>query len=144
MIWGWMWIGIIVAAVAVEATTEQLISIWFVPGAIIATILDAVFSAHILLEALVFLVVSIVGILFFRRLVMARMNTEETKTNVDAIVGEKCIVTERVDTFAGCGQVKVKGQVWSARGAVDEDTFEVGDTLQVIAIEGVKLICKKV
>ena len=137
-----MWIGIIVAAVAVEATTEQLISIWFVPGAVIATVLDA-FSADILIQVLVFLVISIVGILFFRRLVTSKMNVKETKTNVDAIVGEKCIVTERVDTFAGCGQVKVKGQVWSARGANDEDAFEIGDTLQVIAIEGVKLICKK-
>ena len=142
MIWGWMWIGIIVAAVAVEATTEQLISIWFVPGAVIATVLDA-FSADILIQVLVFLVISIVGILFFRRLVTSKMNVKETKTNVDAIVGEKCIVTERVDTFAGCGQVKVRGQVWSARGANDEDAFEIGDTLQVIAIEGVKLICKK-
>jgi len=143
MIWGWMWIGIIVAAIAIEATTEQLVSIWFVPGAIIAAVLDA-FAVDILIQALVFLVLSIVGIIFFRKMVMSKMDVKATKTNVDAIVGEKCIVTEKIDTFAGCGQVKVKGQVWSARGAVDEDVFEIGDTLQVIAIEGVKLICKKV
>lgn len=143
MIWGWMWIGIIVAAIAIEATTEQLVSIWFVPGAIIAAVLDA-FSVDILIQALVFLLLSIVGIIFFRKIVMSKMDVKATKTNVDAIVGEKCIVTEKVDTFAGRGQVKVKGQVWSARGAVDEDVFEIGDTLQVIAIEGVKLICKKI
>ena len=143
MVWGWMWIGIIIAAIAVEATTDQLVSIWFVPGAIIATVIDA-FVSNILLEVLVFLVISIVGIFFFRRLFTTRFKSSDTRTNVDAIVGEKCLVTEKIDTFAGCGQVKVKGQVWSARGAADDDVFEPGVTLQVIAIEGVKLICKEI
>ncbi len=143
MVWGWMWIGIVIVAIAIEATTDQLVSIWFVPGAIIAAIIDA-FGAHILVQTLVFLVLSIVGIFFFRRLVTSKRCTTDTRTNIDAIVGEKCIVTEKIDTFAGCGQVKVKGQVWSARGAGDDDVFEPGVTLQVIAIEGVKLICKQI
>ena len=66
-----------------------------------------------------------------------------TKTNIDSIIGEKCVVTEKIDNFAGCGQAKVKGQVWSARGLYDDDEFEVGETLRIVAIEGVKIICKK-
>ena len=62
---------------------------------------------------------------------------------LESIVGEKCIVTERIDNFAGCGQVRVGNQGWSARGVYDDDTYEVGETLMVVAIEGVKLICKK-
>ena len=143
MVWGWMWIGVIIVAIAVEATTDQLVSIWFVPGAIIATVLDA-FSVPIPLQALVFLVVAILGIFCFRRFVTSKFKPGSIKTNADSIVGEKCLVTEKVDTFAGCGQVKVKGQVWSARGAGEDDVFEAGTTLQVIAIEGVKLICKKI
>ena len=50
---------------------------------------------------------------------------------------------EKVDNFAGCGQVKVKGQVWSARSVCEDDVFDVGDVLSVVAIEGVKVICKK-
>lgn len=59
------------------------------------------------------------------------------------IVGKKCTVVEMIDNFAGCGQVKVNGQGWSARAARDEDIFEVGDTLTIVAIEGVRLICVK-
>ena len=64
--------------------------------------------------------------------------------NFESIVGEKCTVTEKIDSFAGCGQVKVFGQLWAARGAYDNDTFDVGDSLMIVAIEGVKLICKKI
>ena len=62
---------------------------------------------------------------------------------VDSIVGEKCVVTEKIDNFAGCGQIKVKGQLWSARGFFDDDVYECGETLRIVAIEGVMVVCKK-
>ena len=64
------------------------------------------------------------------------------ETNIEAIVGERCVVTERIDNYAGCGQVRVNGQSWSARGALEGDSFEVGEVLYIVAVEGVKLICK--
>ena len=63
--------------------------------------------------------------------------------SLDEIVGEKCTVVETVDNYAGCGLVKVHGQQWSARGVDDDDIFEVGESLVIVAIEGVKLICKR-
>ena len=62
---------------------------------------------------------------------------------IDSIVGHRCIVTETIDNFAGCGQVKVGGQLWSARGFYDDDVYEVGTSLRIVAIEGVKAVCKK-
>ena len=41
------------------------------------------------------------------------------------------------------GLVKVNGQVWSARSVNENGSFEIGEILVVVAIEGVKLICKK-
>lgn len=142
MDFGWMWIAIIVLSVIIESATDQLISIWFVPGAVICTVMDFL-KAGIVWQVLVFLVISLVGILFIRKRLMRLKPGQDTKTNIDAIVGEKCVVTEKIDNFAGCGQAKVKGQVWSARGLGDEDVFEVGEVLRIVAIEGVKIICKK-
>lgn len=68
---------------------------------------------------------------------------QEKEFNPDNIVGKRCTVTEAVDNYAGCGQVKVNGQNWSARSAYDEDRFEVGETLKIVAIEGVRLVCIK-
>lgn len=75
--------------------------------------------------------------------ILARRKNSKISIGLDNIVGERCVVTETVDNYVGCGLVKVKGQVWAARGVGDDDVFEVGETLSVVAIEGVKLICKK-
>lgn len=86
---------------------------------------------------------AIVILLSVAVLVYIKSKKKVSSLSVDDIVGERCKVVETVDNYAGCGLVKVKGQVWSARGVDDEDIFEVGETLCVVAIEGVKLICMK-
>ena len=73
--------------------------------------------------------------------IFSKKGGQEREFNPDNIIGKKCVVTEAVNNFAGCGQVKVNGQGWSARAARDEDQFEVGETLSIVAIEGVRLIC---
>ena len=65
------------------------------------------------------------------------------EVNIDNVIGERCRVFERIDNEAGCGLVEIKGSVWSARGVGEEDSFEVGEELVVVAAEGVKLVCRK-
>ena len=142
MIYGWIWIAIIVIALIVEILTDQLISIWFVPGAVVATIID--FSGgDVLWQILVVLVLAALGIIFAKTFLSKKLNSSVVKTNIDAIIGERCVVTEKIDNYVGCGQVKVRGQIWSARGVGEDDVFERGEVLHVVAIEGVKVICKK-
>ena len=142
MIFGWIWIAVIVLAFVVELLTDQLISIWFVPGAIIATILDFC-DVDVLWQVLVVLVIAALGIVFAKTFLSKKLNSSVVKTNIDAIIGERCVVTEKIDNYVGCGQVKVKGQIWSARGVGEDDVFESGEVLHVVAIEGVKVICRK-
>ncbi len=139
---GWIWVSVLILAIIIELLTDQLISIWFVPGAIVATIMDFC-SAKPVWQILVFAIVSVAGIIIGQKCLNKYLTPKREKTNIDAIIGEKCVVTERIDNFAGCGLAKIKGQVWSARGVNENDVFEVGEVLNVVAIEGVKLICKK-
>ena len=74
---------------------------------------------------------------------IAKKNTAEKEPNLQEIVGKKCVVIETIDNYAGCGQVRVNGQGWAARSAYDEDIFEPGETLNIVAIEGVRLVCVK-
>ena len=143
MTWGWIWVGIIILAIILEILTDQMVSIWFVPGAIIATILDF-FGVFYVWQILVVLVVAALGIIFLRGIISKHKLDSSTKTNIDAIVGERCVVTEKIDSFAGRGQVKIKGQIWSAKGMQDDDIFEEGDILIIVGVEGVKLICKRI
>jgi len=142
MLYGWAWIALIVVAIIVEVLTDQLISIWFVPGAIVATILDFC-NVNLIWQVLVVLLLAVVGIVFAKMFLIKKLRTDIVKTNIDAIIGERCVVTEKIDNYVGCGQVKIKGQIWSARGVGEDDIFEEGDVLHVVAIEGVKVICKK-
>lgn len=138
----WIWVLVIALAVIVEITTDQMVSFWFIPGALAAIILDC-FNCDVIWQVLTFAVVTLIGIFALRRFLVKFIKTDAAKTNLDTIIGEKCIVIEEINNFAGCGQVKVKGQVWSARGCAEDDVFHVGDVLSIVAIEGVKLICKK-
>lgn len=142
MVYGWMWIGILIAAIIVEVLTDQLVSIWFVPAAIVSTVLDFL-DVKLIWQILVFLVIAAAGIVVAKVVLVKYKPEKDTRTNIDAIVGERCIVTEKIDNYAGCGQARVNGQIWSARGAGDNDVFEVGEVLNIVAIEGVKIICKK-
>ena len=142
MEYGWIWIAVIVIAIVIELSTDQLISIWFVPGAIAATIMDFC-NVDLLWQILVVILTAAAGIILSQTVIVKRLCSQNTKTNIDAVIGERCIVTEKIDNFAGCGQVKIKGQIWSARGVNEDDVFEEGTALHVVAIEGVKVICKK-
>ena len=75
--------------------------------------------------------------------IFGRRNAQEKQTDLGSIIGKKCIVVEKIDNFSGCGQVKVNGQSWSARAAYEENVFNVGEVLRVVAIEGVRLVCVK-
>lgn len=142
MEYGWIWIAVIALAIIIEISTDQLISIWFVPGAIAATIMDFC-KVDLLWQILTVILVAAAGIILAQTLIVKRGRPQVTKTNIEAIIGERCIVTEKIDNFAGCGQVKIKGQIWSARGVNEDDVFEEGTALHIVAIEGVKVICKK-
>jgi membrane protein implicated in regulation of membrane protease activity len=140
--WIWIWLAVLVLSVVIEVMTEQFVSIWFAPASIAAVFLNLVTFGPVW-QVVAFAVVTVIGIFLFRDIVMKKISSNDSKTNIDAIIGEKCVVTERIDNFAGCGQAKVKGQIWSARGAHEDDVFEAGEVLTIVAIEGVKLICIK-
>jgi len=74
MIFGWIWIAVIVLAFVVELLTDQLISIWFVPGAIIATILDFC-EVEVIWQILTVLVIAAIGIIFAKTYLSRQTST---------------------------------------------------------------------
>jgi len=136
-----IWIGVIVLSIIAEVLTYEMIAVWFIPAAVVSMILSFCGVNIFWVQLLVFAVVSALGVFFARK--FFTIKKEDSRTNIDAIIGEKALVTEKIDNYAGSGLVKVKGQIWSARCVNDEETFAPGELLTVIAIEGVKLICKK-
>lgn len=75
--------------------------------------------------------------------IFKKMGSDSSEFDIEAVIGERCVVVERVSAHSGSGLVKVKGTQWAARGSYDDDVFEVGEVLNIVAVEGVRLICKK-
>ena len=66
----------------------------------------------------------------------------EVKTNVDALVGRRAIVTERIEGELHPGRVKIDGDDWKAI-TLDNAAVEVGEAVEVTAINSVILTVKK-
>ena len=85
-----------------------------------------------------------IGVGAIAAIVLIIFNKRKAKTfTLDTVVGEKCTVIDEVDNYKGSGLVKVGNQLWAARAVSDDEIYEVGDIISVVAIEGVKLICRK-
>jgi membrane protein implicated in regulation of membrane protease activity len=137
-----VWIAVMVAAIALEVGTTGLVAIWFLPASVLSLIL-AICRVPWPVQLTVFVVVSLACVIFARPFFAKRMR--KVATNVDSLIGEKVVVTEAIDNLAGRGQVKItrNNQGWSARSISDDVNYEEGEILRVVAIEGVKLICQK-
>jgi len=65
--------------------------------------------------------------------------TENTKTNIDALVGKIGVVTQST-SHDQHGYVKVGGEEWRAIYSVNDDTvLDAGEKVKIIAVDGNKL-----
>lgn len=134
----YIWLIIIVVAAVVEGLTSQLVSIWFVAGAICALIAN-ICGAPVWIQIDVFALVTILTLLATRPLVKKLLNFKRIDTNAGRYIGETGIVTTEINNILGQGQVTVRGSVWTAR-SIDNSQIEVGSQVLVKSIEGVKLM----
>lgn len=132
-----LWLIAILAFIALEAGTYQMIAIWFMGGAICGLILSLC-DANFWVQMIVFAAVSLILLLCFRPLAAKKFKTK-LKTNADAAIGKTVIVTQEIDNIKGTGEAKLDGLIWTAR-AEDDRVLQPGTTATVKKIEGVKLI----
>ncbi|NLL97297.1 MAG: NfeD family protein [Clostridiaceae bacterium] len=133
------WLGLMVILIGIEAATVNLTTIWLAGGSLVAFIL-ALFNLPLWLQITAFFVVSIVMIIFTRPIAVKYLKVGTQRTNVDALIGTTGLVTMDISEHKA-GQVKVKGQIWTAVSESGESIL--ADTeVDILAIEGVKLIVK--
>ncbi len=137
-----VWLIILALCLVVEIATLGLVTIWFAGGALV-TFFVAMVTDNLLIQVIVFLVVSLVLLFFTRPIAKKFYNEKRTKTNVDSVIGEQCKVTEAIDNFNGTGTVLLNGLEWTARSK-DETVIEAGACVKVCKVDGVKVIVEKV
>ena len=133
-----IWLIVLVVCLVVEISTLGLTSIWFAGGALLA-LLIAMIAGPFWLQVLVFLVTSIVLLIFTRPIAAKYFNKNREKTNVNSKIGKQAIVTVTIDNLKGEGQIVTEGMEWTAR-SLDSTIIEEGSVVTIEKIEGVKAV----
>lgn len=136
------WLVLLVILVVIELLTMGLTTVWFAGGALVAAI-AAIFDAPIVLQVILFLLVSALLLFFTRPFAVKYFNKDRIRTNAESLVGRQAIVISEIDNLQGIGQVNVGGMEWSARTRVDGIKLPVGTVTTILAINGVKLIVEE-
>ncbi|HEY1974371.1 MAG TPA: NfeD family protein [Pseudonocardia sp.] len=130
----WLVAGIVL--VGVELFTGTFVLVMLGGGAVAAAV-AGFFGAPMLLDAAVFVVVSL-GLLFGARPALRRrMHVDPLPTGHNPI-GSSGLVTLRVDRDGG--QIKIDGQLWSARALDHAESFEPGQRVTVMHLSGVTAV----
>ena len=141
--YGWiLWVALMVVFAIVEAATVNLVSIWFVGGALTALVVQLL-GGSIWLQLALFLVTAGVLLAGLRPFVRRYVAPRRTATNADMVLGREAFVLETVDNLHGTGALKLDGKVWTARSATDAVLPE-GMLVKVVKLEGVKLYVEPV
>ncbi len=135
----YIWFGVAVFLAIIEAITYQLVSIWFVAGALVSTVIAVFMPEAILLQIIVFVAVSLVALLITRPFVRKLTNKEKTPTNSDRNIGKSGYVLDDINNELGVGRVNIDGAVWSAKSE-DDSVIKKDTRVTVRDIRGVKLI----
>ena len=141
-----MWVFWLIAAgifFIIEMATIGLLVFWLGIGSLLAMV-TSFFVESIIVQFVVFLVTSTLLIIFTRPLVNKFVKVpKEIKTNAYSIIGKKGIVTSKINNIEGSGQIKIDGEVWSAK-SLDEEEIEKNTEIEIVEIDGVKAVVKKV
>ena len=133
-----LWLLLFVVLIIIELLTVNLTTIWFAFGSLVAYILSF-FVSDIMIQTIIFLVSSIILLIFTRPIVKKFLLNKEVKTNADMLIGKIGVVTKEI-TKTDIGEVKIDGKYWSAKA---DKKIKEGSKVEILAIEGVKLIVNK-
>jgi len=133
-----VWIGIAVIFGIVEGATMGLVTIWFTVGAGAAAVAAAL-DAPIFVQMIIFIVVSLVLLVFTRPILKQKLKLGKEKNNIELYVGQTGMVIEDIKPF-NQGRIKLKSLEWAAVGDKPEIGIDKGKEVRVVRIEGVKAI----
>ncbi len=136
-----IWLILFVVLVVFEIATMGLTTIWFAAGSLVA-FFASLFHVTWWLQFIIFIVISLIMLIFTRPFAVRYVNRHTQKTNIDSIIGQTGRVIAQIDNAQASGYVVVNGLEWAARSA-DSSIIEVDTMVTVKAIEGVKLIVER-
>ncbi len=129
-----LWLIAAVILGVLEVTTLTLVLGFFAGGALAASLV-AVLGGPVGLQVASFIIVSLAMLGLIRPVVRRHLKPQlNMRTGVAALVGRSAVVLERID--AHHGQVKLAGEIWTARAYDPSMVIEAGSPVSVMEIKG--------
>lgn len=138
-----IWLIAALVLVIVEICTAGFGSICFAIGAAFSA-LAAGMGVNVTWQIIIFAIISLLTFMFLRPVMMHLLEkrSKDVKTNADAIIGRKAVVSERIDASQHTGRVAVDGDDWKA---VSEDgsVIEKGATVEIVKLDSIIVTVKQ-
>ncbi|MFL6000593.1 MAG: NfeD family protein [Streptomyces sp.] len=135
----WVWWLVGAAALGIPLVVTAMPEFGMLAVGAVAAAIAAGLGGDIVVQVLVFAVVSVALIAVVRPIATRhRSQRPQLVTGIDALKGKQAVVLERVDNAGG--RIKLAGEVWSARSLDTGRAYEAGQEVDVVDIEGATAI----
>ena len=138
-----IWLVVAIVLVILEIMTAGFGVICFAIGAVFSALVAGL-GGSITWQIVVFAVVSLLTFVFLRPVVIRFLDkkSKDVKTNADAVIGRKGIVSERIDSAQHTGRVAIDGDDWKAISE-DGSVIEKGAEVKIVKLDSIILTVKQ-
>ena len=137
-----IWLIVAFAFAILEMITTGFMVIWLGVAAIVALLFSLMFPEAIAIQIGIWGVLSLILLLFTKKFA-DKVTTNSVPTNVYSIIGKKANVIVEINGEKSTGQVKVDGDIWSAKTEEFNAIVPVGTVVEIIRVDGVKVVVKQ-
>ncbi|MBE5805497.1 MAG: NfeD family protein [Clostridiales bacterium] len=136
-----VWLIIAILFFILEMMGPGFLLFWVGIAALI-TMVVSIFVDSIVIQIGIFTISSILLLFCTRSFVKKISKNDTVNTNAYSFIGKKGIVTKEIHPTNGTGQIKVDGEVWSAK-SISNDIISEGELITILKIDGVKAVVQK-
>ena len=130
----WLILGVLF--LIAEIFTPSFFIMWFGIGSFAAMLVAFLFENSVLYQAIVFIVVSLIFVLFTRKMAQKMSGKPSRLISQDEMIGKDGVVSETITADGGKGLVRINKDIWRARSLKDQEILS-GAKIKVIELKGV-------
>lgn len=132
-----IWVFLAAIFIIFELITTTFFLVWFAVGSAVAAILNYL-GFDVYVQFIAFVIVSLILILSTRKFADKITPEPSKKTTADRLIGKHGKIIRKLEENNYI--VNVSGEEWSAKG---ENDININDEVEIVGIDSIKLIIKK-
>jgi membrane protein implicated in regulation of membrane protease activity len=114
--WHWFALGLVLVAAEMAAAGGFYVIFFGIAALVVGVLALVGLAGPVWLQLLLFSVVSVASLLFFRSPLLRWMNLDAPGKSVDSLIGESAMPLEDIPAGA-VGRAELRGTVWTARNS---------------------------